>query len=99
MTGRIKGRIRHSFCSDIHLQASKLGGSIQKTIWQFGQAVVGKVPGEAETKKSSMRLYVYCTHLQKPDWYAKSERTAHYTRIYKIQGVWACRAPAVMHII
>jgi len=60
MTGRIKGRIRHSFCSNIHLQASKLGDSIQKTIRQLGQAVDGKGPGEAETKQQHKT--VYCTH-------------------------------------
>ena len=86
MTGRIKGRIRHScFCSDIHLQVLKLGGSIQKTIRQLGQAVIGKEPGEAETKQQHET--VYCTHSQKPDWYATSERSVHYTHTYKIQGV------------
>ena len=58
MTGRIKGRIRHSFCSDIHLQDLKLGGSIQKTIRQLGQAVDGKVPGEAENKQQCETAYV-----------------------------------------
>jgi len=46
MTGRIEGRIRHSFCSDILLQDLKLGGSIQKTTWQLCQEVFGEPPGE-----------------------------------------------------
>jgi len=83
MTGRIKGRVRHSFCSDMRLQGSKLDGSIQKTIWQLSQVIVEKEPGEAETKQQHET--VYCTHSQKPDWYATSERTVHYT--YKIQEV------------
>ena len=87
MTRRIKGRIRHSFCSDIHLQALKLGGSIRKTIRQLGQVVFGKVPGEAETKQQHDHETVYFTRSQKPDWYATSEGTVHYTRTYKIQGV------------
>ena len=84
MTGRIKGRTRHSFCSDIHLQALKLGSSIQKTIRQLCQEVVVKVSGEAETKQQCET--VYCTHSQKPDWYATSERSVHYTRTYKNRG-------------
>jgi len=47
MTGRIRGRIIKSLCSDVHLQDYKLGGSTQKTIRKFCQAVVVEPPGEA----------------------------------------------------
>jgi len=46
MTGRVMGKIIQSLCSDIHLQAFKLGGSTQKTIRKLCQAVVGEVPGD-----------------------------------------------------
>jgi len=57
ITGRIKGRIRHSFCRDVQLQVCKLAGSIQKTIRQLCQVVVGEGPGEERDKNSSVRLY------------------------------------------
>jgi len=149
MTGRIKWRLRHSFCSDIHLQDLKLGGSIQKTTWQLCQEVVGEPPGEWEGKicknlilltsrvlqsksanlqdlklggsiqkttrqlcqevvekvsgkaETKLQCETACVlHLlTKTRLICKSERSVHYTRIYKIQGIWACRAPAVMHTL
>jgi len=69
-----KGEESESFCSDMHLQSLKLGGSTEKTTRKLCQAIVVEVPGEAETKQQCET--VYYTHSQRPDWY---ERSVHYT--------------------
>ena len=85
MTGRIKGRIRHSFCSVYTYRYRSWVVAFKRPC---GSSVKWLLERYLEKQKpnSSVRLHVYCTHSQKQDWYATSERSVHYTCTYKIQG-------------
>jgi len=72
----------HSNVTDLHFL--ELHNSIKNTLWKPRQSVVVDLPGQAKIKQQCETMY--CTHSQRLEWYATSERTVHYTCTYKTQG-------------